>query len=210
MVKRQINKNFKLNGKELKLFRRLNSPRKIQDFLNSVPKNFEKSGETCFSPRTVLRENKAHCIEGAFFAAAILWFHGTRPLLMDLRSNDYDYDHVVTLFKKDSHWGAISKTNHAVLRYREPVYKTLRELALSYFHEYFLDDGKKTLREYSEPIDLSSFGPDWVTSEKDLWNIYFSIDKAPHRRLLSRSMVSSLRRADKIEIKAGKLVEWKK
>ena len=198
-----------LPGEE-KIFKRLDSPKKIQDFLNSIPKNFEKTGETCYSPRLVLRENMAHCVEGAFLVASILWYHGEKPLIFDLRSNSEDFDHVVALFKKNGHWGAISKTNYAVLRYREPIYKNARELALSYFHEYFLDNGDKTLREFSVPIDLSKFGTEWITADRNLWDIYFEIDKYRHTPILSRSMISALRKADKIEIEAGKLREWKK
>lgn len=129
---------------------------------------------------------------------------------MDLRANSYDYDHLVALFKKDGYWGAISKSSYAVLRYREPIYKNLRELALSYFHEYFLNaDGSKTLRSYSKPLDLSG-NAGWITSEKDLWPIYRKLNKWPHIPLLTRVMITNLRPADPIEIKAGKLVEWKK
>lgn len=201
---------FDLTPREEKIFKKLNSAKKIQDFLNSIPKNFEKKGGTCYSPRMVIRNHKAHCVEGALLAAAVMWYHGSKPLILDLRSNAYDLDHVVTLFKKDGYWGAISKTNHAVLRYREPVYKNIRELALSYFHEYFLDDGSKTLREYSVPIDLGRFGSDWITAEDDIWDIYMKIDEYPHKEIVTRSMIRNLRKADKIEIEAGKLVEWEK
>ena len=128
---------------------------------------------------------------------------------MDLKSSQYDYDHVVALFQKNGKWGAISKTNHAILRYRDPVYDSVRELALSYFHEYFLDDGSKTLRSYSDPFDLSKL-PDtrWITDEKNLWHISDLLDKSPHREIINRREVFSLRKADKIEIKAGKLKEW--
>ncbi|MDP3731184.1 MAG: hypothetical protein Q8R34_01670, partial [bacterium] len=122
-----------LTKEEIKLFKKLNSPRKLQDFINAIPANFEKRGETLMSPRRVLRENKAHCLEGAFLVAAVLWFHGEKPLLLDLKTTDCDFDHVVALFRKGGCWGAISKTNHAVLRYREPVYASPRELAMSYF-----------------------------------------------------------------------------
>jgi hypothetical protein len=123
-----------------KIFKKLSTPQKIQDFLNSLKFNFEDDGETCMSPRQVLLKGKAHCMEDAMFAAAALEFHGHKPLILDLRATErpYDSDHVVAVFKKFGCFGAISKTNHAVLRYREPIYKSIRELALSYFHEYFL------------------------------------------------------------------------
>ena len=122
------------------------------------------------SPRMVLKTKKAHCVEGALFAAAVLEFHGHKPLLLDLRSTrkPWDYDHVLTVFKKDGFFGSISKTNHAVLRYREPIYKSVRELAMSFFHEYFLDNGRKTLREYSELFNLSKLKMNWRTSKKNL------------------------------------------
>ena len=164
--------------KELKAIKRLSTPQKIQDFLNSIPFNFEKKGETCMSPRCVLKEKKAHCMEGAMFAAAALALHGETPLILDLRSTARDFDHVVALFSRYGHWGAISKTNHAVLRYREPVYKTVRELAMSYFHEYFLNsNGAKTMRSFSKPFNLSRFNKDhWMTTDEDLWDIPAALD----------------------------------
>ncbi len=199
------------NKDELKILRRLNSPAKIQDFLEDIPINFEKSGDTCMSPRRVLRERKAHCMEGAMLAAAALWAHGEKPLLMDLKSVDRDFDHVVALFRRDGRWGAVSKTNHAVLRYREPVYKTLRELAMSYFHEYFLDDGKKTMRSFSQPFGLAQFRKkNWAVAEEDLWYIPEALDDSPHEAFMNRAMIACLRRADPIEIAAGKLTQQKK
>jgi len=161
-----------LDDSELSLFKKLNTPEKIQDFLETIPVNFEEKGETLYSPRKVLKENKAHCFEGALIASACLWFRGERPIILNLQSKKGDEDHVVAIFKKYGCLGAIGKTNHAVLRYREPVYKNIKELAMSYFHEYFLDSGEKTLRMYSDPIDLSNKKfRGWVTSEDDLWSI---------------------------------------
>ncbi len=199
-----------LNKKEIKIFKKLNTPAKIQDFIDKLLPNFEKSGETCSSPRTTLARGTAHCLEGAYLAAAILWFHGEKPLLLDLKSSKKDFDHVVALFRKNGHWGAISKTNHAVLRYREPVYKTIREIALSYFHEYFTDDGKKTLRSFSQAFNLKKFGHSWITNTDDLWDIGALLDDMPHIKIASGATLRNLRKADKIEIQAGKLVEYKK
>ncbi|MBI2669563.1 MAG: hypothetical protein HYX20_00200 [Candidatus Yanofskybacteria bacterium] len=202
--------HFKLNKCELNLFRRLNTPKKIQDFLEGVPINFDHNKDTCVSPRVLLERNKAHCIEAAFFAAAVLWFHGHQPLLLDLQATADDYDHVVALFRRNGYWGAISKTNHAVLRYREPVYRNIRELAMSYFHEYFDDNGKKNLRAYSRPFNLARLGKSWITSEKDLWHIAEALDDSPHHKILIRSMIAGLRQADSTEIKTGKIVQYKK
>jgi len=203
---------FGFTKEELAVFKKLNTPKKIQDFLNNIPANFERDGETSLSPRRVLRENKAHCMEGAMFAAAALRFHGFPPLVVDLTAVKDDDDHVITVFKHNNHWGAISKTNHAVLRYREPVYKTIRELVMSYFHEYFTNhDGKKTLRSYSLPVDLSRFdGKGWMTSEEDVWFVPEYLLDVPHKAILSRSQIAFLRKADTIEVKAGSIVEWKK
>lgn len=196
---------------EVRFLRRLNTPRKIQDFLEKLPYNFDSGRDTLRSPRRVLRERTAHCIEGALLAAAALWVNGARPLLLDVRSIPDDLDHVVALYRRYGHWGAISKTNHAVLRYREPVYRTVRELAMSYFHEYFLDDGRKTMRDYSEPFDLiRECGTGWMTSTEDLWDIGAALDGSPHRPILSVPQKKELRPADKIEIAAGKLTVYKK
>jgi hypothetical protein len=192
-----------------KALQRLTSPRKVQDFLDRIPINMEPDGETCTSALLTLRRNTAHCLEGALVAALALWMQGQRPLIMDLKTTDDDVDHVVALFKRHGHWGAITKTNHAVLRYREPIYRTLRELAASYFHEYFLINGKKTLRSYSEAFDLSKYPGDWITAEADLWPLERAIDRSPHRALLTRQQIAGLRRADAIEIQAGELREWR-
>ncbi len=195
---------------ELKIIEKLNTPKKIQDFLNALKTNFEEMGDTCMSPRKVLRERKAHCVEGAVFAAAVLNVHGFKPLIVDLESNNKDFDHVIAVFKRGSHWGALSKTNHAILRYREPIYSSIRELVMSYFHEYFLDNGVKTLRKYSLPVDLSKFdNKDWMTSEEDIWYIPEHLLEVKHFDILNKSQIKYLRNADSLEIKAGKLVEQK-
>src|SRR3989344_7563100 len=124
-----------LTPPEILVFKKLRTPQKIQDYLDALPINFEDSGETYRSPRRLLGAKEAHCLEGALFAAAVLAYHGQKPLLLDLRTTPRDEDHVVALFRQNGRWGAISKTNHAVLRYRDPVYKDVRELAMSYFHE---------------------------------------------------------------------------
>jgi hypothetical protein len=197
------------NEQERRLLRRLSTPVKLQDFLETIPINFAYTA-TCRSPRRVLRERRAHCLEGAMLAAAALWLAGQRPLLFDLQASDDDQDHVVALFRRYGCWGAVSKTNHAVLRYREPVYRTLRELAVSYFHEYFLDSGRKTLRAYSvRPLDLRRFARrGWATDERDLWYVNDALDALPHAPLLGRTALRHLRLADGIEVAAGKLTQW--
>lgn len=197
---------------EIRFFKKINSPAKIQDFLNSISFNFENEEQTCYSPRMVLKNKKAHCTEGAIFAAAVLEFYGHKPLIMDLKSTSkpYDYDHVIAVYNLDGFYGAISKTNHSVLRYREPVYKTIRELVMSYFHEYFLDNGKKTLREYSDLLNLNKFNKiNWRTSEDHLFDIPAYLDDIKHHKILTPKQIKNLREADKVEIEAGKLIEYK-
>jgi len=196
--------------KEFSVFKKLNTPVKIQDFIDAIPINFEKNGETCWSPLSVLKHNKAHCLEGALLVAAIFLYHGKKPFLLDLVTTPKDDYHTVALFKEGNYWGAISKTNHAFLRYRDPVYKSVRELAMSYFNEYFMDSGKKTLRSYSGAFDLTKFGEDWLVAENDLWNIAEAIDNAKHYKILTVKQIRRLRLADPIEIKANKLTQWKK
>lgn len=198
-----------LTKEEVLLFKRLKTPSHIQSYLESLPFNFEKKGETCRSPREVIIHKEAHCMEGALLAASMLWYHGKKPLLLDLKATRPDLDHVVTLFKENGRFGAISKTNHAVLRFRDPVYKSVRELALSYFHEYFLDGGKKTLRSFSQPFSLIPFGTEWITSSKNLWYLPRALDKSKHSPIATPATISGLRPASKIERRAGILVEYK-
>ena len=204
-----------LAPKELAIFRKLSSPIKIQNFIDSFPINYEKAGETYMSPREVLKIKKMHCFEGALLAAAALWLNGEKPLLLDLKTVNEDVDHVVTLYQRNGYWGAISKTNHAVLRFRDPIYKTIRELAASYFHEYFEDKkGLKTLRSYSRPFDLSRFGMDWITADthttNSLYPLVEAIDNSRHYPLFPAKNLKLLRPADHMEKKAGSLIEWKR
>lgn len=200
-----------LTAKEERTLKKLNTGKKIQDFLNKLKINFEENGETCMSPRRVLRERKCHCIEAAFLAALCLQLAGKKAMVVDLKTTKDDFEHVIAVFREDGKWGAISKTNHAVLRYREPVYKNIRELVMSMFHEYFDDKGRKTLRSFSEPVDLiEKFGSSWITSEEELWEMHDYLDKVKHYKILNRKQARNLRRADKIEIQAGKIVEWRR
>lgn len=181
----------------------------MQDFLDTLPINHERELETCSSPLVTLRRGSAHCLEGALVAALALWMNGHRPLLMDLKTTRNDVDHVVALFRVGRFWGAIAKTNHAVLRYREPIFRDPRELAVSYFHEYSLPDGRKTLRSYSVPFDLSRYPSEWITSDEPLWDLERAVDDSRHIKLVDRNQIARLRRADEIELRAGEITEWK-
>lgn len=200
---------FGLTKEELHVLEKLNTPVKVQEYLDSIPSNKEHGGETCMSPRRVLRERKAHCIEGALLACTAFKLAGRKPLILNLKVSRDDDDHIVTLFKENGYWGAVSKTNHAVLRYRDPVYRTVRELAMSYFHEYFLTDGgKKTMLGYSRPINLNRFGTKWITEDRDLWDIAEYIYDSYHHPAVPEKNKKLLRNASALEQKAASIPQY--
>lgn len=189
---------------------KLDTPEKIQTFLESIPFNHEKGGETCMSASLVLKKYTAHCIEGAFVACAALMQMGEKPIIVSLKVEEPDDDHIIIPFKKNGYYGALSKTNHPVLQYRDPVYRSLRELVMSYFHEYFLyKNGKKTLMGYTNPINLNRYGKKWLTAEVDLWDIAEKIYDAPIISVVPKKNKDLLRKATAFEIKALSTQEWK-
>ena len=200
-----------MSVREFSLLKRLGTPQEIQVFLNATPINHELDGETILSVREVLRQRRAHCIEGAFLAACALWIHGDPPLLVHLDCDLSDYPHVIAVFRRKGCWGAISKTNGTPLRYRDPVYRTLRELTMSYFHEYYNKRYQKTLRSYSATFDLRRVDPAlWVTSEKPCDEIHDRLVNARHYTLISTAQQRLLARRDSFERKASKLVQYPK
>ena len=181
------------SARELRTLRSLKSPLGIQRFLDAMPYHLDA---TAWSPRVVLRERTAHCLEGAVLAAAALRVLGYPPLLVDLEA-DHDTDHVLAVFKVRGHWGAVAKSNFTGCRYREPIYRTLRELALSYFHIYFNLRGERTLRRYSRPVNLARFDrDDWMTSEQDIWFIPNYLCDVPHTALLRPAQIKGLTHVD--------------
>jgi hypothetical protein len=198
-----------LDPAEFAKLARLSTPERIQAYLNATPINHELDGETVLSVREVLRQRRAHCIEGAMVAAAALWVHGEPAYVMHLDCDLSDYPHVIALFRRHGAWGAISKTNGAPLRYRDPIYRTLRELALSYFHEYSNRRGHKTLRSYSVPFDLRRLDPAlWVTNAKACWEAHDRLVVLRHYPLISRKQERLLAKRDAFERRASKLVEY--
>jgi hypothetical protein len=196
---------------ETRLFARLDSPQKIQTYIDRLPANFEPDGDTLMSPRRMMKARVAHCAEGAMFAAAVLAFHNQDAWLMDIRSLPSDHDHIVTLFKQRGLWGAISKTNHAILRWRDPIYRTPRELAMSYAHEYCLPGGKKSMLEFSRPFSLTRFAPKrWVIANEELHWLMDRLDDAPHIPVAPPAALRARRRSSPIELKAQEVVEWKR
>jgi hypothetical protein len=197
-----------LTPKEIALLRRLRTPQKIQAFLDAMPINFEKNGDTIMSVRRSLRENKSLCIEGALIAAAALWVNGQKPLILDLRCGDKREDHVVALYRQGGRWGAISKTNHVTLRFRDPIYLSVRELAASYFHEFFMNDTRrKSLEDYAA-VDLRQFGGRWLTDEENMEWLVDAINEARHHRLFPKKSRRHIRKADDMEMRAAQIVEW--
>src|ERR1039457_196924 len=181
---------------ERAVFRRLRTPEKIQRFLDELAYNKEPGGPTCRSPSRVLRQRKAHCMEGALFGAAALRALGYPPLLLDLEAVRDD-DHVLAIFRRDGCWGAIAKSNYSGLRYREPVYRGLRELAMSYFEHYYNLRREKTLRNYSRPVNLRRFDSiHWMTAEEDVWAIPEYLVTIKHTPLLRAGLAARLGRVD--------------
>jgi len=199
-----------LTAVERRVLARLDTPGKIQDFLDRMPINFERGGDTHMSPRRMLKARLAHCSEGALFAAACLLYHGKPAYLMDLRAVPKDQDHIVTLFRDGAYWGAISKTNHAVLRYRDAIYRSPRELAMSYAHEYFLwRDGRKSLLSFSRPFSLKRFAPAlWLTATDELDWLITALDDSPHESLAPAPYLRKRRRASTLERKIMDYSEW--
>jgi len=189
---------------ERDVFRRLKTPEKIQRFLDcELDYNHEPGGPTCRSPRRVLRDRTAHCMEGALFAAAALRMLGHPPLLLDFEAV-HDDDHVLAIFRIHGHWGAIAKSNYSGLRFREPVYRTLRELAMSYFEHYYNLRRQKTLRNYSRPVNLKRFDPMcWMTAEEDVWAVPEYLTEIPHTPLIGPKLIEGLTRVDDRLFAAG-------
>jgi hypothetical protein len=198
--------NFDFTASELRALRALKTPAGIQRYLDDIP--YHLAG-TAWSPRMVLHQKTAHCLEGAVFAAAALRVLGFPPLILDLEA-DQDTDHVVAIFKSRGHWGAVAKSNFTGCRYREPVYRTLRELALSYFNIYFNLRGERTLRRYSRPVNLARFDHlRWMTTGKNIWFIAEHLCEIPHWPLLKRGAAKDLTRVDARTMK-GEMVGHRK
>ena len=198
-----------LTPAERRTFAPLDSPQKIQTWLDRLPANFELDGDTTMSPRRMLQARIAHCAEAALFAAAALLYHGQPAWLMDLRALPSDQDHIVTLFRQRALWGAISKTNHAILRWRDPIYRSWRELAMSYAHEYCLPGGKKSLLAFSRPFSLTRYRPArWLTADEDLHWLMDELDESPHIPVAPAWAMKMRRRSSAIELRAQDVVDW--
>ena len=198
-----------LDAKERSTLARLATPERIQAFVDALPINHEFGGETVLSVREVLRQRRAHCIEAAFVAACALWLRGRPPLVMHLDCDPADWPHVVALFRRGRCWGAISKSNHIGLRYRDPVYRSLRELAMSYFHEYTDRRGRRTLVSHSGAFDLRRLdSADWVTAAGPCWAAHDRLAALRHTPLLAPGQRASLSRLDPFERRLARVAQY--
>lgn len=191
-----------LTESERGLLASMTTPRKIQDFLDAVayePEYFNRS------PLRVLRERRGHCLDGAIFAAAALRRLGYPPLVLDLIPEPLlDDDHVLAVFRKNDAYGAVAKSNFSGLRYREPVFRTLRELIMSYFEDYFNSLGRKTLRGYTRLLDLSHYDAiDWETNDVACDRIEKRLQGMRHIEILTPAMIRELTPVDSLRMEAG-------
>jgi len=198
-MKSTLSRGFSHFSKEqLALLRSLRTPRRIQDFLDYELEYNDETDGSCLSPLEVLKRRKAHCIEGAMLAAAAFLMNGRPGFLLDLRADRTDDDHVIAPFLENGKWGAIGQSHFCGLRFREPIYSSTAELAKSYFEFYYGDYGKKTLREFSVPLDVSGLKAEWLYSEKHVFFVSKKLDALKHYRILGKYQDKKLRRADSL------------
>mgnify|MGYP000153291334 CR=1 FL=1 len=197
---------FGLTRQEYRRLKALRTPERVQAFLDDeIAYNLEPDGATCYSPRVALRKNAGHCMEGALLAAAALRVLGYPPLILDLESVRDD-DHVLAVFNVRGCWGAVAKSDYSGLRFRDPVYRSLRELVMSYFPHYYNRKGEKTLRAFStRPVNLMKFDHrGWMTAEEHVWYIPESLYDVPHTRLLTPEQERALKPMDRRLFEAGR------
>jgi len=188
---------------EQKFMDDLNSPIKIQTFLNTIPYSQD---EFYRCPLRVLRERKAHCFDGALFAAMAMRRIGYPALILELIPNGRDDDHILALFRQFDHWGAVAQSNFTGLRYREPVYRNLHELVMSYFEDFFNSAGEKTLVSYRGPINLKVFDRlDWMSSDAGLEKLSTKLDHYRVHPVISTEMAANLGPVDERSLRAGLL-----
>jgi hypothetical protein len=201
-MKARITRLFsRFSTAQRKIFSRINTPAKVQDFIDYELDYNNDPADTCFSPLGVLKERRAHCIEGAMFAAAAFLFHGRPSLLLDLRADDTDDDHVIAPFRENGRWGAVAQSHFCGLRFREPVYGSIAELARSYFEFYYNEWGKKTLREFSAPLDTAALKPEWLYGT-DAGFVGRKLDSVKHYRIQGTRRLHKLRMADSLFFEA--------
>lgn len=192
---------YGFSAREWRMLRGLKTPAGIQRLLNALSYH---DADTAWSPLRVLREGTAHCLEGGILAAAALRAIGHPPLILDL-VGEQDDDHIIAVYRERGHWGAVSKSHFNGLRERPPIFRSLRELALSYFEDYYNGRGERTLRKFSEPVDLSRFDDRaWMTTERPIWFVpKHLVFRTKHMPLITRAQAKSLVRLDRLSVQAG-------
>jgi hypothetical protein len=199
-------KSFGLTAESLRTLRTLKTPKRIQQFIDELTYQY---ADTAGSPQRTLRERKGHCLEGALVAAAALRLQGHPPLLMDLEGVRDD-DHVLAIYREQGLWGSVAKSNFAGLRSRKPVYRTLRELAMSYFEHYYNLRGEHTLRSYSVPVNLARLDSQhWMTAEEEVWCVPELLIAARHYALVPDKVAAAMPRLDRRSFEAG-MHGWRK
>lgn len=194
---------YGLTRAETRVLRGLSTPAKVQRYLDDLTYNVEPHGDTVRSPRRVMRDRTAHCAEGAFLAAAAFRLHGRPPLLVDLEA-DRDDDHVLAVYRDRGLWGSVATSKFSGLRFRAPVYRTIRELVMSYFEDYFNWGGERSLRAYSRPLSLARFDRlGWMIAEEDLWPVVEWLAVAHHRAVIGPATAKRLSRVDRRSYQAG-------
>lgn len=168
----------------------INTPFEVQEFLFSMPYNAEERDR---SPLNVLLDKQCHCLDGGFLAALLLWKIGFTPQVLDLTpAPDLDDDHVLALYQIEGRWGAVAKSNFIQLGYREPVYKNIRELVMSYFEHYLNTERQKTLRGYTRPMNLANIDPEWMWNENAANRLYKKFYTRRAIPLLTTSLAKKL------------------
>jgi len=188
-------------ARESAVLAKLTDPERIQEYLDSLTYSVDLFYR---SARSIVRERKANCFDGALLAAYAFQRLGQPPLLMDMRATR-DNDHVIALYRRNGCWGAVAVSNVVGLRFREPIFRTGRELALSCFEEFYNIDAEKTLRSYSVPLDLRLFRFDWTTCDERLTEVAAKLDRVRHYQLLTQSMIDGLVHVDRRLYRAGML-----
>jgi hypothetical protein len=190
-----------LKRSERQFLETLSTPTKIQAFLDELPYSTEHIYRC---PLRVLRDRVAHCFDGALFAAAALRRLGYPPLILEMVPNDLDDDHLLAIYRIDEYWGAVAKSNFVGLRFREPIYRNLRELVMSYFEQYYNVEREKTLRSYTLPLNLKAFDKlNWMTSDESLERIAKKLDEIRKISILTPSMISNLSLVDDRSYREG-------
>jgi hypothetical protein len=190
-----------LTSRERKTISKLKDPIRIQEFLDSIPYSTD---DFYRCPLRVLRDRVAHCFDGALYAAAALRLISFPPMIIDMLPNNRDDEHLLAVFKMDDHWGAVGKSNFVGLRYREPVYRSLRELVMSYFEQYYNAEREKTFRAYTRPLNLTTFDElNWMTSDEHLEKVARRLDEIQRVPVLTKAMIARLSLVDKRSYQAG-------